>query len=100
MMGILQDCKPYEDRTLTTLQEQWVPGTQGTEFYTWIKFADDAEGNGMSDEPEGKAYIGISFLNTSPDDTNDPADYQWRKIFGEDGTVGISGEDGVNADDL
>ena len=47
------------------------------------------EGNGMSDEPEGKAYIGISYLNTSPDDTNDPADYQWRKIFGEDGTVGI-----------
>lgn len=99
-MIIPQNGKPYEDRTPTTLKEQWEPGAQDTELYIWIKYADDAEGNGMSDEPEGKAYIGISYLNTSPDDTNAPADYQWRKIFREDGTVGISGEDGVNADDL
>ena len=99
-MIIQRGCKPYEDRMPTTQEERWGPGAQDTELYVWVKYADDAEGNGMSDEPEGKAYIGISYPNTSPDDTNDPADYQWRKIFGEDGTVGISGEDGVNADDL
>lgn len=99
-MIIQRGCKPYEDRMPTTQEERWEPGAQDTELYVWVKYADDAEGNGMSDEPEGKAYIGISYPNTSPDDTNDPADYQWRKIFGEDGTVGISGEDGVNADDL
>lgn len=88
-MIIPQNGKPYEDRTPTTLKEQWEPGEQDTELYIWIKYADDAEGNGMSDEQEGKAYIGISFPNISPDETNNPADYQWSKIFGEDGMGGI-----------
>ena len=30
------------------------PGKDGTSTYTWIKYADDANGNGLSNDPTGK----------------------------------------------
>ena len=46
-MIIQRGCKPYEDRMPTTQEERWEPGAQDTELYVWVKYADDAEGNGF-----------------------------------------------------
>lgn len=60
--------------------EQGVPGPPGEDgqpTYTWVKYADDEHGNGMSDSPEGKLYIGLAFNKTTPQESNNPADYTW-----------------------
>lgn len=60
-------------------------------FYTWIAYADDSTGAGISLDPVGKAYIGISAnrVNDIPDIT-DPSVYKWSKIQGDKGDLGIS----------
>lgn len=60
--------------------------------YTWIAYADDVEGGGISLDPEGKEYIGISanHLSSEPDLT-DPSAYTWSKYVGEDGKDGLDG---------
>src|SRR5690606_34494010 len=60
--------------------EQGVPGPPGEDgqpTYTWVKYADDENGNGMSDSPEGKLYIGLAFNKMTPQESNNPADYTW-----------------------
>ena len=70
-----------------------IPGQDGKTYYTWLMYADDAEGNGISNSPEGKAYIGIANNRETPLESNDPSDYTWALIKGEDG-IGIPGADG------
>ena len=70
-----------------------IPGKDGKTYYTWIRYADDAQGNGISNDPAGKAYIGISNNNETPQESDNPKDYAWALIKGEDG-VGIPGKDG------
>lgn len=70
-----------------------IPGKDGKTYYTWIMYADDAEGNGISNSPEGKAYIGIANNRETPLESNDPSDYTWALIKGKDG-IGIPGDDG------
>jgi phage minor structural protein len=53
------------------------PGEDGQPTYTWVKYADDENGNGMSDSPDGKLYIGLAFNKTTPEESNNPADYTW-----------------------
>src|SRR5690554_6871659 len=53
------------------------PGEDGQPTYTWVKYADDEHGNGMSDSPDGKLYIGLAFNKTTPQESNNPADYTW-----------------------
>ena len=36
-------------------------GEDGLTFYTWIKYADDENGNNMSDSPVDKKYMGIAY---------------------------------------
>ncbi len=69
-------------------------GRNGTTYYTWIKYADDASGNGMSDSPSGKAYIGFAYNKTTPTESNTPGDYSWTLFKGTDGTNGINGQPG------
>ena len=61
------------------------PGKDGKTYYTWVRYADDEHGSGMSDAPDGKAYIGFAFNKETPTESNNPADYKWSKIKGEDG---------------
>ncbi|MCM0717377.1 hypothetical protein NBH15_03715 [Parabacteroides sp. W1-Q-101] len=68
-------------------------GDDGIQYYTWLKYADDAQGNGMSDLPAGKKYMGLAVNQTSPTESNDPNDYNWSLIEGE-GVPGKPGEDG------
>lgn len=70
-------------------------GKDGKTFYTWIRYADDAEGNGISNEPTGKAYIGFAYNKESPLESNNPEDYTWSDIKGEQGVKGDKGEDGT-----
>lgn len=61
-------------------------GAIGTSSYVWIKYADDASGNGLSDLPEGKKYIAIAQNKLTPTESNDPADYSYVLVKGSDAT--------------
>ena len=65
------------------------PGADGKTYYTWVRYADDARGNGMSDSPNGKYYIGFAYNKEVPTESNNPADYQWSKYKGDDGQDGV-----------
>lgn len=70
------------------------PGEDGKTYYTWVRYADNEYGSGMSDTPDGKAYIGFAFNKESPTESNNPADYKWSKIKGDDGAEGKPGKPG------
>ena len=70
---------------------QGVKGENGQSLYTWLKYADDANGNGMSETPEGKKYIGLAYNKTVATESSSPNDYTWSLIQGENG---VKGEDG------
>ena len=63
-------------------------GEDGKVLYTWIKYAKAANGTGMTDDPDGAIYIGISYNNESSIESNDPTQYAWTKIQGADGKKG------------
>lgn len=63
-------------------------GEDGKILYTWIKYAKDANGTGITDDPNGAIYIGISYNNESSIESNDPTHYAWTKIQGADGKKG------------
>lgn len=67
------------------------PGADGKTYYTWVRYADDASGSGMSDSPNGKYYIGFAYNKESQTESNNPADYQWSKYKGDDGKDGTDG---------
>ena len=70
---------------------QGVPGENATTYYTWIKYADSPT-TGMSDEPEGKAYIGLAYNKTSPNKSLNYSDYEWSLVKGEKGDKGADGK--------
>lgn len=74
-----------------------VPGKDGVDgktLYTWIMYADDAEGNGISNDPTGKSFIGFAYNKESQLESNNPEDYIWSDIKGEQGVPGEVGADG------
>lgn len=56
------------------------PGANGQSLYTWIKYADDVNGAGMSDSPNGKKYIGLAYNKTSQTESTNARDYSWSLI--------------------
>ena len=71
---------------------QGPPGADGKSLYTWVKYADDINGNGMSDYPDGKKYIGLAYNKTTPTESTNPADYTWALIQGPQGVKGTDGQ--------
>lgn len=69
-------------------------GLPGKSYYTWIRYADDVNGIGISDNPTGKGFIGFAYNKETPTESNDPKDYKWSDIMGKDGVPGEPGEDG------
>ena len=64
-------------------------------FYTWIAYADDETGAGISLDPAGKEYMGTAANQTSEEvDISDPSIFKWSKIKGEQGPQGEAGEAG------
>lgn len=74
------------------------PGADGKTYYTWIRYADNVSGGGMSASPAGKSYIGIAYNKAVETPSTTPADYTWALMKGQDGADGkdgIAGKDGV-----
>lgn len=69
-------------------------GADGKSYYTWIRYADDSLGNGISNSPVGKAYIGFAYNKETAVESSDPRDYKWSDIKGEAGVPGAPGADG------
>ena len=74
--------------------EDGIPGVNGQTTYTWIKYADDENGNGISNNPTNKSYIGFAYNKTTNIESNSPSDYTWSLIKGTDGVDGQDGKDG------
>ena len=76
---------------------QGVPGPAGADgktLYTWIRYADNAQGGGISNNPTGKEYIGFAYNKDTATESNTPSDYIWSEIKGEQGVPGAVGADG------
>ena len=68
-------------------------GPMGNSKYTWVKYADDHFGNGISDNSEDKKYIGIAANKDTEIESEDPKDYQWSRFVGEEAAaIYLTGE--------
>ena len=73
------------------LASQFAELAKNRVYYTWIVYADDENGNGISLEPEGKTYVGIAAnRKTMEPDLTDPAIYKWSKVEGDPGKSLVS----------
>lgn len=64
--------------------------------YIWIAYADDGKGTGITLDPAGKAYMGISVNRLGEEaDISDPSVYTWSKVEGETGATGPQGPQGA-----
>lgn len=63
-------------------------GADGQQYYTWIKYADNASGANMSDLPDGKLYIGLAYNKTTSTESNVASDYTWALFKGDKGDTG------------
>ena len=68
-------------------------GNDGQQYYTWVKYADTPT-SGMSNDPDGKAYIGLAYNKTTATESTTYSDYMWSLIKGETGAIGPKGSDG------
>lgn len=71
-------------------------GADGTPRYTWIRYADNASGSGISNSPTGKTYIGFAYNKTTATESDTPSDYTWSLIKGEKGDQGVPGAKGAD----
>lgn len=68
-------------------------------LYTWIAYADDDQGNGISLDPEGKPYLGTAVNQTEEAvDTSDPSVFAWSKVQGPKGETGETGARGAQGE--
>lgn len=58
-----------------------VPGADGTPRYTWVKYANDENGSGMSDSAKDKRFLGLAHNKTTPTESNNPAEYSWSPLY-------------------
>lgn len=67
-----------------TGQIQGPPGQKGDSYYLFIRYADNANGGGISTTPEGKTYIGFyrSSVNQVPTDVS-ATTWNWSKFVGD-----------------
>lgn len=80
--------------------DQGVPGTPGKDGqprYTWVKYADDKDGYGMSDSPDDKRYLGLAYNKTSATESSNPADYSWSPLYDN---VKVGGRNLFSIDDF
>ena len=70
-----------------------VKGADGTQYYTWLKYADTPT-TGMSDSPTGKTYMGIAINKTSATESSVYSDYTWSLVQGPKGSTGDKGDKG------
>lgn len=86
--------------TLQTQIDNIVAGTP-LAAYTWVAFADSADGtaNFTTGEPGERNYIGIAYGRGSPVESIIASDYIWTRFRGGDGADGSDGTDGTDGTD-
>lgn len=72
-----------ESTTASDYAWSQIKGDAGVSLYTWIKYADDAIGTGLSNTSAGKKYIGIAANKTSTTESTSAGDYEWSLIVGD-----------------
>jgi len=101
--GEYVDYTPIDSGSVTAYTWAKIKGDQGVQgpagpngqtLYTWIKYADNVSGGGMSVNPTGKTYIGIAYNKTSSTMSNTASDYAWSLYQGPQGVQGVTGADG------
>lgn len=60
-------------------------GTSADSKYVWVKYAQDEKGTGLTDDPTNALYMGIAYNKTEKRESENPKDYIWIKIKGNDG---------------
>lgn len=60
-------------------------GTSADSKYIWVKYAQDKNGTGLTDDPTNAVYIGIAYNKTEKHESDNPNDYTWTRIKGNDG---------------
>jgi len=65
-------------------------GPNGQPTYTWVKYADNASGAGLTDNPAGKLYIGLAYNKATDVESTTPGDYMWSLIKGDQGAAGLN----------
>jgi|GEM_PF-5219327 len=93
-IGTYTDYTEQDSRNPADYNWMRARGRDGRTTYTWIRYADDANGRGISNDPRGKTYIGLAYNKTTANESNNPSDYMWSLIKGEDGVDGARGADG------
>ena len=83
------------DEKLKELADDVKNMPKSVQYYPWIRYADDADGNGFSMFPTDKAYMAVIYGKTSTPSDN-PSDYagKWQKTLGNDGIDGLEGPAG------
>lgn len=71
-----------------------INGRDGVSSYTHIKYSNNSNGYGMSDDANS-IYIGL-YTGTSSTPPTSYSSYKWTKIKGEDGTQGVAGRNGTD----
>ncbi|MFJ7932321.1 hypothetical protein [Peribacillus sp. NPDC096448] len=73
-------------------------GANGQPTYTWIKYADDAIGTNLGDDPTSKKYMGIAYNKLTQSESTIASDYTWSLIQGPQGEQGPTGLQGIQGD--
>lgn len=80
---------------LEELANEWAEKLDSQVLYTWIAYADDETGTGVSLDPSGKTYMGTATNQTSYEvDLSDATIFKWAKIKGDNGSPGQKGDKG------
>lgn len=82
--GDFEDKEPTVAQQIKDLADQFNKVVQQRPLFTWIAYADDVYGKGISLEPTDKRYMGIAANQTSEEpDISDPDVYSWSLIKGQ-----------------
>lgn len=94
--GDFKDKEPSVSQQLKDLANQFGEIVKQRPLFTWIAYADDVYGNGISLEPTDKRYMGMAVNQTSQDvDISDPDVFSWSLIKGESSIdISIESTDG------
>jgi hypothetical protein len=71
-------------------------GTNGTNAFCYVRYADNEYGEGISESPSGKNFIGIKSTSTELMNPNDAGNYTWKRFVGLNGSNGSQGNPGPN----
>lgn len=94
-IGVYTDTVQADSSDVSKYKWSLIKGSDGVTYFTWIKYADTPT-SGMSDNPDGKKYMGLAYNKTSATESTKYSDYTWSLIKGEDGSDGINGKDGAD----